>query len=587
MKINRVLPLLVLVLFLFNPIVPALASWLADPEAPDAWTLVAPGIEYQKIHRTSPRHINIFIARMDRGNQNVTIDSSIAQGRLSGGTETVSGMSSRYDQAINYWGRTWGNRNRVVVAINGYFFGPTHEPSGVPWSGQIHSSWYAKRYTDIVGDAGFVWALDREAFIGKCVSHRLERNDITFPGISYDPNINAINVARSDESLILYTPQYDSTTRTLESGGTPRAEILVELNRPSLLISDPSYVRGTIRQIRRNDGSTPIPFDHVVIAAWGAEGDAMVRRINDGDIEVGNEVRITQEITDCAVEPQHDWGGVYAGIGGDYHFLRGGAYFAPNNSDATVPNSRTAIALNNSYIFYVVVDGFDPGVSMGMTIRELSDWLESSMGATDAVSLDSGGSSTMVVNGVVVNNTTCNYTRDCGSGSAEPPLDSTGTPPSQNGAGIEWSPEDVQPFVGNGMMMVAVEPLRRSSSFQVNQPMTVLQQTSLRLGPGTNYATRLTLNAGAQGTVQSHSINGVLAKGSYWWKLAIGGSSGWVREEHLQGGQLPPPADLILGYLPLIAANMQAGTMLVDPILGGQTDVLTPSSETSIQELFP
>ena len=587
MKITRVFPLILIALFLINPLEPVMASWLAEPEAPEEWTSVAPGIEYQKFHRSSPRQINIFVTRMDRGNQSATIESSIAQGRLSGGTETVSGMSSRYDQAINYWGGTWGNRNRIVVAINGYFFGPTHEPSGVPWSGQIHSSWYAKRYTETVGDAGFAWALDREAFIGKCVYHRAERNDITFPGISYDPNIDAINVARTDESLILYTPQYDSTTRTLEGGGTPRAEILVELTRPSLLISDPSYVRGTIRQIRRNDGSTPIPFDHLVIAAWGAVGDAMVRRINDGDIEVGNEVRITQEITDCAADVQHDWGGIYAGIGGDYHFLRDGTYYAPNNSDATVPNSRTVIAYNGSYVFFVVVDAFDPGVSMGMTIRELSDWLEGSMGATDAVSLDSGGSSTMVVNGAVVNNTTCNYTRDCGSSSAAPTVDGTGVPPGQDGTSIEWSPQDVQPFVGNGMMMVAVEPLARSGSFRVSQPMTVLQQTSLRLGPGTNYATLVTLNAGAQGTIQSHALNGVLAKGSYWWKLSIGGSLGWVREEHLQGGQLPPPPGQIANYFPLIAASVVSGAIFNDPFMFEPLDVLIPSNQTDAQEPAP
>src|SRR5574341_872738 len=55
-----------------------------EPNAPDAWSAVAPGIEYQKYSRTSPRRIKIFVARMDRGNHSVAIDSSIAQGVAAG-----------------------------------------------------------------------------------------------------------------------------------------------------------------------------------------------------------------------------------------------------------------------------------------------------------------------------------------------------------------------------------------------------------------------------------------------------------------------------------------------------------------------
>jgi exopolysaccharide biosynthesis protein len=42
---------------------------------------------------------------------------------------------------------------------------------------------------------------------------------------------------------------------------------------------------------------------------------------------------------------------------------------------------------------------------MGMKIEELKNFLVNTLGATDAVTLDSGGSSTMVVNGQDVNNT--------------------------------------------------------------------------------------------------------------------------------------------------------------------------------------
>ncbi len=531
-----------------------------EPNAPDAWSAVAPGIEYQKYSRTSPRRIKIFVARMDRGNPSVAIDSSIAQGRLSGGTETVNGMASRYDQAINYWGETWGNRNRVVVAINGYFFGSPYEPSGVPWSGMVNSGWYAKRFTDLSGDAGFTWMLDGDAFIGKCVYHRDTRNKVNFLSTGYAPPIDAINVARNDEDdeLIVYTPQYDATTKT---GDSPRAEILVELPRPALLLSDQYYVEGTIRGIRKNNGSTPIPFDHVVLAAWGTVGDTLVNSINSDDIQVGDKVRISQEIKDCAADTQHDWTKAYSSIGGDYHFLRGGVYYAPNNSDATWPNSRTVVAYNSSYVFFVVVDAFDPGVSEGITIPELSNFLRNTLAATDAVSLDSGTSSTMVVNGQVVNNTYCTFTRNCGTQNR---IEITPSRLNQQapGSAIEWSPLDNQAYVGNGLMMVAVEPRELSSTFRTGEPVTAVSDISMRLGPGTNYATSATISPGAQGVIQAHSLDGVLAKGFCWWKVAFGGNIGWVKEGTLEG--VPPvPLPLELGnfnqFLPFIEFNTPLG----------------------------
>ena len=136
--------------------------------APQGWTPQAAGIDFQLFHLSHPRPINLFVARLNRGDLSTTLDSAIAQGSLASGRETVSQMAARYDQAINFWDETWGNRNRVVVAINGYFF---NLASGEPLSGQIQSGWYAKRFSDYVGDAGFAWNIDRSAAIGKCVYH--------------------------------------------------------------------------------------------------------------------------------------------------------------------------------------------------------------------------------------------------------------------------------------------------------------------------------------------------------------------------------------------------------------------------------
>ncbi|MCK4725000.1 MAG: hypothetical protein KAT29_04330, partial [Anaerolineales bacterium] len=341
----------------------------ADLESPTDWEQLRQGITYKKFHITEPRDMDIFVAAMDRSNLSVTVDSGIAQGRLSGGLETVRSQAARYDQTINYWDATWGNRSEVVVAINGYYFNQSVEPIGVPLSGQIHSGWYAKQFTNIIGDAGFSWTMDRQAFIGDCVYHPADKNDVLFVEAKYDPNIQAVNVERSDEDMILYTPQFDVNTRTISTADEPVLEIAIELSRPSLLISDPGYVRGRIMQIRDKKGSTPLRFDYVVLSLWGDVRLAAKSRIDGNVINIGDEVRITQEIKDCAVSTTKPWVKTYSGMGGDYHFLNDGDIREYEEiPDAVVGNSRTAIVYNDEYIFFIVADKCNPGVSEGIKI---------------------------------------------------------------------------------------------------------------------------------------------------------------------------------------------------------------------------
>lgn len=64
---------------------------------------------------------------------------------------------------------------------------------------------------------------------------------------------------------------------------------------------------------------------------------------------------------------------------------------------------RTAVGIkgNGDWVF-VVVDGRFYGIYGGMTIRELADFMFD-LGCIEALNLDGGGSSTMVVDGIVIN----------------------------------------------------------------------------------------------------------------------------------------------------------------------------------------
>jgi Phosphodiester glycosidase len=522
------------------------AAWLEAAADEDGWTPVGTGIAYQKFHLKDPN--KVYVARMERGNPEVTIESSISGGRLASGKETVSGMALRYDQAMNYWGGTWGPRNEVVVAINGSYFDPY---TGVPYQGVIHSGWYAKRFDDCQtgsGGSGFAWTSDRNAFIGGTISHPEDKQAVTFLKSSKIEYIDGINVPRGSDELILYTPQFDASTNTDEYG----VEVLVEMFQPDLLSQD--MVKGIVREIRNNAGSTPIPFDHVVLSA---NGEAKAKLLNN--IEEGDEISISHKIKDyvdgCGSSLSTlDWNGVYASIGGAFFFLKDGeVYGFPNDSGATARHPRTAIAYNEEYVFFIVVDGRDPYLSIGMTIAELGAFTRDTLGAQWGIAQDGGGSSTMVINNVVMNNTYCNNVF-CSTKVYLPLTVGGGTSPEEKAELEAEGPSALEPasypaggdsnlvlttaverLVANGMLMVVVQPEGRSERYAVGSSIRAVEGAEVRLGPGTNYGVLAYVEPDAEGTVVEHlnQLNGIQATGSFWWKVNLGGAIGWVKEEAL------------------------------------------------------
>jgi len=559
--------------------------WKSQPSRPDLplsqedpspWVTIGTGIEYREFVLPDPN--NVFVARMDRDNLATTLESSIAQGKLVSGRETVSSMARRYEQAINYWGESWGARNHVVVAINGSFFDYV---TGIPFRGLIHSSWYAKRFDDYENGTGFAWTLDRLPFIGGgCLTHPLDKNVITFlrlDNYGKTQTIDGVNAPRATDQLVIYTPQYDARTHTSDGGAT--VEVLVEMTEPAMLISSGKMVTGYVRAIRDKLGSTPIPFNYVVLSAHGT---ARTKLLNN--IEIGDTIGFSQKIKDYDVNAgicnttlsPFDWDKTYASIGGSFHFLKNGEIQSfPNDQGAIARHPRTAIAYNDNYIYFIVVDGRNPFRSVGMTIDEMATFAKDTLGATGGIAQDGGGSSTMVVNGKVVNNTFCNNVF-CPVKAFIPLVEGSGNPggaqgevkndatqelpfnqnPNQelattNDSLIIPSPSDqadndisysepLQRWVANGMMMVVVEPITQTVTYTPGDPVAATVDTPIYLGPGTNYASLESVLAGTQGviTASPNGLNGVLAKESYWWQVDFSGKVGWVTEESLV---LPTP----------------------------------------------
>lgn len=493
-----------------------------------SWQEIGPGVEYAEFHLSTPNNVFVVAMREYFTNTAVTLETSIAQGKLSGGFETVRSQAARYDGAINYWDTTWGNTNRVLAAVNGFYNVPLTQ---YVQHGMIHSGWFAKQFDFCEEIGGFAWSMSRRPSIGRKVYQPVEKNYLQFNGSTLP--IRAINSPRaSEDRLYIYTPQWDSRTRTDDSG----TEVLVQLTRPMLIIPPTGSVTGIVREVRIGKGNTYIPFDHVVLSAKGSP-ESLLRSMIPGDT-----VGISQEVKRCNndTDPLVDWSKAYAGLGGDFHFLRAGVVEPyADKPGATARNPRTAVAFSGNDLFLIVVDGRDPLWSVGMNMQELGTFARDTLGATEGISLDGGGSSTMVVDGEVQNNTFCNQWY------LPPYCQKSFLPLTVNGAiasipgsaGAATLPETLAPdiiarSVPNGLMVVAVEPITTSLTFTTEQRIRTTQALPVLLGPGENYYERTQVQAGIEGVIQANPNvpNGLLAKGSYWWQVNFGSFTGWVRE---------------------------------------------------------
>jgi hypothetical protein len=535
-------------------IIPALVLATSARAETDGWSGIVSGIDYQEFAFNSPDpdypgQVHAYVARMDRSNTSITLDSAIANGTIAGSRQKMSEMAALYNDAINYWGQTWGARNNVVVAINGGFFDLN---SGVIFGGQIQGGWYVKRFGNYGGGgggggSGFAWKIDRQAFMGQCINHISDRQRISFQQdlnnwMKFDGiNLNPAN--RGLNQLIIYTPQYGATTPV---NNEVTLTVVVELASPKLIKPLTNYVAGTVREIRDGNGVNYIPYNSVVLSAGGTARNILLEHKN---IQVNDVIWISQElshysITDCTTPVAGDWTKTYASIDGNKLLVMNGV--VPTTLPVLGPDPRTAIAMNANYIYFIVVDGRQPGYSIGLDLKYLGQFALNTLGATWAINEDGGGSSTMVINGNVVN------TPSDGCNALWLPYISTKSNTIEEPSDPAVEAVDLTPLlvkcertVANGMLMVQVLPAEQSTTFAPGEAVITNQAAVLRLGPGSNYARITTISSNTAGTIlaDNNNLNGIWAKGYYRWKVDFGGGRiGWVAEETL----LPNAAQVAL-----------------------------------------
>lgn len=193
--------------------------------------------------------------------------------------------------------------------------------------------------------------------------------------------ISGINRERKADELIVFTPEFHLTTLT-DTNGT---EIFV--------------VNGKISQIAPDKGSGRIPANGFILSASGKMREQLK------NLKVGDKVSI-----DSQNSPRDDFGmrQLEDVVSGVPQLVKDGKIDVTwqeeksSKSFVETKHPRTAVAkLKDGKFLMVTIDGRSES-SGGIGLQNLAALLLE-LGATDAMNLDGGGSTTMFVDGKIVN----------------------------------------------------------------------------------------------------------------------------------------------------------------------------------------
>ncbi len=318
------------------------------------FTAVADGIEHAKFTRKiKDEPVNVNLLRLDLTKVRLDVVHALD---AAVGLETTSSIAARHG---------------AFAAINAGFFKMTGVYNG-----------------DAAGILQIDGKLLSESYGGRCalgISNLSNKTEVSMKhlnlggGLLIDKNILEVGVnrQRSENDAVVFTPFFHRTTLTNPDG----IEFIIRKDKV-VAISDKS-------------GSNEIPFDGFVISASGTKREELLRVLKKG-----KKVSLTNTVLPTQAEDI---------VGGVPQLIKNGKVEITWEQEkigkefVDTRHPRTAVAkLKDGKFLLITVDGRQPNVSVGMSLNELAEMLLE-FGAVDAMNLDGGGSTTMVVKDKIVN----------------------------------------------------------------------------------------------------------------------------------------------------------------------------------------
>jgi exopolysaccharide biosynthesis protein len=360
----------------------AIGAWPSSLQTVDAQTSVglrftaslrfqevSPGIEHGQISSghaskdelTGPWFINVL--RIDLSRATLKLVRALDEGV---GLETVSSMATRY---------------RAAAAINGGYFRTTGTYRGESIGLLLLDGKLISEPNNERAGVGLISSGNNTEVV---FGHLKFSGHVSTGRAKY--SVQGLNRPLSHDELIIFTSEFHRTTLTNPNG----IEVVVRRNR--------------VISVFDLKGSSQIPSDGYVISAVGEAREWVKNRLH-----TGSKVMLSWPLSPIERDEDKMWNSAYSIVGGGPQLIKMGKVAITDKQEKMSPtfrtdrHPRTAIArLDSGKLLLVTVDGRQPGVSAGMSLNMLADLLLE-FGALEAINLDGGGSTAMVVGGKLVN----------------------------------------------------------------------------------------------------------------------------------------------------------------------------------------
>jgi len=328
---------------------------------------LVPGVLHLALYDPhTPRSINVL--QIDLSVPHIRLTSVKAMDLVQG-NEPTSKQILRHKQA----------NATVVAAINADFYGL----NGVPVGTQVIEGVPLKDPSSHSIFALTTQKRPRIEVVSLSGEIRLE-NDATFP-------IHGINRIRNENEIIFFNHFRGATTHTNQWG----LEITVQFLEP--FVAGQVVKSQVVTMVQAGNQLIP-PVDGAVISAHGQGAKILKKKL-----QVHNTVSIQLRLPPID-EP------VELAVGGLPRIIRDGKISIEIETESVPPHfsstrhPRTAIGYSQDEktLYLVTVDGRQPNFSIGMSLPELANFMIQ-LGCYQALNLDGGGSTTMVIGEKVIN----------------------------------------------------------------------------------------------------------------------------------------------------------------------------------------
>lgn len=319
-------------------------------------TELAPGAMYTWMDLQNERGLQkVHAVEFNPQNANLELRAGTKDGKVYG-MKGVTEMASYADAP----------GNRVIAGVNGDFYEISGFATGVPNGlfmdeGVILNSSISAFTFGLKEDGSSIYGVPK-----------LTKN-ITINGKT--TNLTSINRYRNTNELVLYTENYNTTTKSTNEGD----EVVLDIVEGE--VKSGQTLKLKVSEIRNNQGNTPLSQGKVVLSANGTS-----RAVLQG-LSVGDSVTASFALSG-------EWNEVKVAIGGEGPLVKDGVVQQGVGPLGIHPRTAIGTKADGSIVLFEV-DGRSPGFSEGVDTDELGKIMKD-MGVINAMNLDGGGSSTFV-----------------------------------------------------------------------------------------------------------------------------------------------------------------------------------------------